>query len=212
MSAHFIQTSAALDADLAEPNPADVAIFAIAWSLGQLPRYTGHALRPISVAEHSLLVCEILEREHGLGGNWLALLCGLCHDAHESVTGDLSSPAKRVVGPAWNQFEGMHRVNHLQAMGLIHAYAQHEHLIHRADLQARATERRDLMPPRRPGLRPWPGIDDAAQGIAPIDWIDLDTPERRAMTWEDWRDRWLDRYHELDHARRHHISAEEVPY
>jgi hypothetical protein len=24
---------------------------------------------------------------------------------------------------------------------------------------------------------------------------------RRAMGWEDWRDRWLDRYHELDFAR-----------
>ena len=70
----------------------------------------------------------------------------------------------------------------------------HRTAIKQADLMALATERRDLLPP---GGTPWSTLNN----IEPIGWVRLHTYERRAMDWEDWRDRWLDRYHELDFAR-----------
>ena len=63
-----------------------------------------------------------------------------------------------------------------------------------SDLIALATEKRDLMPS---SPRPWPVL----AGVEPVGWVNLRSIERERMTWEDWRDRWLDRYHELDFAR-----------
>ena len=192
MSDLFIVDSQGREYDLNPPRIGDVGIFDISWSLGQLNRFTGRCIRPYSVAEHSLLVCEIAEREHGLDVH--GLLCALMHDAHEAYTGDLHSPGKRIVGGAWQAFEDAQARNVATAFALRGASVVHRQCIKQADLQALATERRDLMPPSE---RPW----SILQGVEPIGWVRLDTPERRAMTWEDWRDRFLDRYHELDFAR-----------
>lgn len=188
----WILTATAREFNVAQPRVADVSAMDIAWALAQTNRFTGHALRPYSVAEHSLLVCEIAEREHGLDVH--GLLAALMHDAHEAYTGDLHTPGKRVVGEAWHAWESRMQATVLHAFALITPYAHWATLIRTADLQALATERRDLLPS---GGAPW----DVLQGIEPIGWVRLYTRERRAMDWEDWRDRWLDRYHELDFAR-----------
>ena len=54
----------------------DISILDIAHHLAQINRYTGACSRPYSVAEHSLLVCEIMERELGVSSPH-ALLAGL---------------------------------------------------------------------------------------------------------------------------------------
>lgn len=77
----------------------------IAHSLSQINRFTGHACRPYSVAEHSLLVADIA---HSLGADKEAELCALMHDAHECITGDVASPIKQVLGEVWADFEAMH--------------------------------------------------------------------------------------------------------
>ena len=59
----WLVTANADELDLRVPQPQHITVWAIAWSLGQIVRFNGHALRPYSVAEHSLLVCEIAERE-----------------------------------------------------------------------------------------------------------------------------------------------------
>ncbi len=188
----WILTSQAIAFDVSVPRIADVSAMDIAWSLSQTNRFAGHALRPYSVAEHSLLVCEIAEREHGLDVH--GLLAALMHDAHEAYTGDLHSPGKQVVGERWHAWESLMQATVLRAFALSPPYHHWAPLIRTADLQALATERRDLLPDHP---APWPIL----QGIEPIGWVRLYTPERRAMDWEDWRDRWLDRYHELDFAR-----------
>ena len=48
-------------------NPGALSIRAIAHSLACINRFTGHALRPYSVAEHSLLVCDIVDQQMHLG-------------------------------------------------------------------------------------------------------------------------------------------------
>jgi hypothetical protein len=164
----------------------------IAWHLSQINRFNGAALRPYSVAEHSLLVCEIAERELGLDvfGQFAALM----HDAHECVATDMHTPGKRAIGPPWQAWE------HSWARAIRTAFAMNtaahvfKAAVDQADLMALATEKRDLMPQAKEA---WPVLE----GIEPIGWVRLYSEDRRKANWEDWRDRFLDRYHELEFGR-----------
>lgn len=181
--------------DLAEPNAGEVAPIDIAWALAQINRFTGHTLRPYSVAEHSLLVCEIAERDLKLDAR--GLFAALVHDAHEAYCGDLCSPAKWAIGKPWADFEGHIESTVHTALGThvsSHMYAAE---IKRADLIALATEKRDLMPSNHAGALHWPVLN----GIKPAPWADLRAEWRCRHTWEDWRDAWLDHYHHLNAAR-----------
>lgn len=72
-----------------------IGIRDIAKSLSRINRYTGHSL-PYSVAQHSVLVSELCPPQFAFQG--------LMHDAHEVITGDVSSPLKEVMEhqhPGW---------------------------------------------------------------------------------------------------------------
>jgi hypothetical protein len=71
--------------------PEDVEIVDIAHALSNLTRYSGHATRFYSVAEHSLLVAYIANEIAGP----VAGLLGLAHDMHEAYGGYMISPLKR---------------------------------------------------------------------------------------------------------------------
>lgn len=198
-SACFIPMASGGELDLVNPKPGQLTTLDIGWSLSQLNRFTGHALRPYSVAEHSLLVCEIMERSmpadsvqslHHQSG----LLAALMHDAHECITNDLHSPGKAMLGQAWRQWENQYASFIANKFALNTAFELWRDEIKRADLIALATERRDLI---------WPRTDtwECLEGIEPADWVNLHSPERRQMDWEDWRDRWLDKFHELEFGR-----------
>lgn len=187
----FIVTADGYEVSMAAPHDTQLTPLAIAWSLSQINRFTGHALRPYSVAEHSLLVCDIAERELGLDhhGQFGALM----HDAHECVAGDMHSPGKHVIGHPWYEWE--HQWEHLiRAKFSLHVVMTvHHQAIERADEMALATERRDLMPTVPGAHRPWPRL----AGVKPVEWVYLAEHDRCTASWEDWRDRWLDRYHQL---------------
>lgn len=72
--------------DLANIGPEHFTAFAVADTLAKVNRYNGRTPRPWPVASHSLLV-EALCPHVDLKG-W-----ALLHDAHESIIGDLTSPA-----------------------------------------------------------------------------------------------------------------------
>ncbi len=188
----FIVTSNGDELSLDVPRRGHITALDIAWSLAQTNRFSGRCIRPYSVAEHSLLVCEILERDMGL--NVHAQLLGLMHDAHEAYAGDMHTPGKDQIGAAWRAWES--RWEHLvhSCFALLTAHSVWRREIKHSDLAALATEKRDLMPS---SPTPWPVL----AGVEPVGWVNLRSVERERMTWEDWRDRWLDRYHELDFAR-----------
>jgi hypothetical protein len=191
----FIVLCTGDELSLLNPDLAHFKPLAIAWGLSQTNRYVGQALRPYNVAEHSLLVCDIAERELGLNvhGQFAALM----HDAHEFVATDMHTPGKRRIGPAWHDWEAPWQ-QHMRSAFAMHAAATlYSEEIKRADNMALAIERKTLLPPGRP----WPVL----QGVEVIDWVNLYSPERRAMDWEDWRDRFLDKLHELDFARKEDI-------
>lgn len=89
MNIHCMQTYTGRVVDLTRFNEEDLCVEDIAHSLSQIIRFTGHAMAPYTVAQHSLLVAELLEPRHRL---W-----GLLHDASEAYLGDVASPLKSLL-------------------------------------------------------------------------------------------------------------------
>ncbi|MCV2423380.1 hypothetical protein LNV47_22590 [Paucibacter sp. DJ4R-1] len=197
---------------LRAPDYADLDIASVAHALAQINRFTGHACRPYSVAEHSLLVSEIIAQA---GGGILAQLAGLMHDAHEIICGDCTSPMKAEMRqlaaaqafvstelPHARTFSQFDRVERAAEAAVRTAFRLHDAAklyaadVRHADLVALATERRDLMPAHP---EPWPCL----HGVTPIALhsVDLTDRVRARATWSDWRDDFLERYAELDYAR-----------
>ncbi|OLV20163.1 hypothetical protein [Deinococcus marmoris] len=89
------QTHGHVAFDFLSPTPAHIKDADVAHALAHINRFTGHLNRAFSVAQHSLLVVELLaERGHRDAG---LLLQGLVHDAAECYVGDVSAPLKRLL-------------------------------------------------------------------------------------------------------------------
>lgn len=76
--------------DLLDPDPADIKLHDIARSLSLVCRFGGHIPFAWSVADHSLLVRQLVI---DAGHSELAL-AALHHDSHEAFTGDVPTPLK----------------------------------------------------------------------------------------------------------------------
>lgn len=194
--------------DMAMVDPGEISILSIAHALALLNRFHGHTERPYSVAEHSLLVVEIMERELGEHAP-AALLAGLLHDAHEAHVGDMAAPLKhamRAVALAdgrpssdFDRFERLHSDAVLQRFGIARHAQRHADAIHHADMLARATELRDLMPALDAG-----GAADLAHLPPPVPWVRLS--ERAGLDWQDWRQAFIDRYQALRFGARQELE------
>ena len=177
--------------NLKRVHEADISALDIAHSLSQTNRFNGHACRPYSVAEHSLLVADLLERQFGVRDS-AALLAALLHDGHEAYTGDVPTPIKQILGWVWHDFEQPLENHVLHRFGVLRAARDYGSLIKRCDLIALATERRDLLPP---GGQAWPVLE----GVEPCD-TNLREGSRAAYTWTDWRDLFIERFGELHYG------------
>ncbi|MBB1492081.1 MULTISPECIES: HD domain-containing protein [unclassified Paracoccus (in: a-proteobacteria)] len=92
--------------DLLDPTPMDVEIGDIAHGLAFVARWNGQTRGDwaYTVAEHSLLVEEILSRLNpGIAPQWQ--LAALLHDAPEYVIGDMISPVKAALGPGYREMD-----------------------------------------------------------------------------------------------------------
>lgn len=92
--------------DLLDPTPMDIEIEDIAHGLAFVARWNGQTSGdwPYSVAEHSLLVETLFGRMNpGAAPKWH--LAALLHDAPEYVIGDMISPVKAAVGPAYGALD-----------------------------------------------------------------------------------------------------------
>lgn len=192
MTLHLISTGTDGTFDLSAYDWRQVNILDVAWSLAQTNRFMGHAVRPYSVAEHSLLVAEIAERQFGLDAH--GVQAALLHDAHEAYCGDLHPYTKRVLGMAWRNHERELERAVRGAFWLHTAAAVNAEWVKQADLVALATELRDVV---GGASEDW----GERAGVPAAGWLRLDTPERAARDWEYWRDAFVDRYHELEAAR-----------
>jgi hypothetical protein len=186
------------EVSLAYPQAQDLTPHRVAHNLSMINRYTGSAYRPYSVAEHSLLVADILEQHfmvcpHGV-------MAGLFHDGHEAVTNDQSTPSKQEIGPGWQIFEERFADLLRKSLGLQTAYARYAREIACADRMALAIERPQLLPMNQPDGQPstpWPSL----ARVQPLPGYDLRTKERERAPWHHWRDQFLLRFVSL-HAQR----------
>ena len=140
-----------------------ITIEDVAAGLCKVNRFCGATRVPYSVAQHSVHVSKLI-RQHG--GNWKTQLCGLLHDAHEAVIGDIPTPAKRLlVGAGAFEETVAHRV--MNGLGVDTRSADHA-LIRMCDLIALSTEKRDLMAPEQQSWGEFPRPD--ARKVKPVGW------------------------------------------
>lgn len=175
-----------------------ISLLDIAHHLSQINRFCGACRRPYSVAEHSLLVLQIVEHTMPLA-NPAVLMAALMHDAHEAYTNDISSPMKQVVGEAWRMEE--HRIQRavLQRFGLLTATTSASKLIQWADLTALVTERKELMPDAGPM---W-DVEGTHEAVTYWDFKVGDED----FGWKDWRDAFVEKFGELEFARKRLTDA-----
>jgi 5'-deoxynucleotidase YfbR-like HD superfamily hydrolase len=141
MTAHCMQTHTGLMVDLCRIAEEDIRIEDIAHALSQIIRFTGHANRPYTVAQHSMLVADLCPEEHRM---W-----GLMHDAAEAYVGDVATPLKSLL-PDYQQIE--ERIQKIVAgrFGLCWPIPDS---VKQADREALMIEKADLFNKRLP----WPG-------------------------------------------------------
>lgn len=128
--------------NLITPSALDIEIHDIALGLSRNTRWNGQTVgeHGWSVAQHALLVVEILQRQNPDRPSWV-LLAALLHDAPEYVTHDLITPLKAAVGDVFREIESrLQEAVHL-AFGLpARLPPEISAEIKRADLVAGATE------------------------------------------------------------------------
>jgi hypothetical protein len=188
----WIQTAHGHKFDLLAPTVDMVDVLDIAHALSHICRFTGHVAEFFSVAQHSLLVADLLAwRECSPE----VQLRGLFHDASEAYLSDLASPWKRStpLGPPYVKHENV-------LMDCIADWANLPRGFHRyksvewADRTSLLIEARDLM-----GGPDWAAPDsEMGRGFYP-----LPTPfYARERPMRQVRDAFLLRYGELVTERR----------
>lgn len=93
----WMRVSSGKHVNLAEFSVGDVDLEDVITALSNIKRCNGHGDRrePLSVLQHSMLVCDLA---HEFTGSHKLALAGLLHDAHEAYIGDTTSPVKTLTG------------------------------------------------------------------------------------------------------------------
>ncbi len=193
---------------LSYPRSDDLTIERIAHNLSMINRFVGSTYRPYSVAEHSLLVADILEQHFGLCPH--GVFAGLMHDGHEAVTGDQSSPSKKEIGPGWDIFEGKFEAIVSRHFRFRTAALRYAREIKSADLMALAIERAQLMPQHQPNgmpCTPWPCL----ARVPVLEGYDLNSVWNQSVTWQGWKQSFIDRARALEEQRHQtHLESHHV--
>lgn len=132
----FIQTHSGARVSIMDPDPKDITIEDIGWSLAHQCRFAGHCKKFYSVAEHSILVASYLPREIRLEA--------LLHDAAEAYIIDIPSPLKQLL-PDYKIFEKRFERAIRTALDLNYLIDDQKNIIKFADKVALATEADNLM-------------------------------------------------------------------
>ena len=142
----FVSTYTGRQIHPLSPDPEQIDIEDIAHGLAFQCRFNGQTRHFYSVAQHSLIVAELVPKR--------LRMAALLHDAAEAYLGDVVKPLKLLL-PFYSDIENQV----MKAISLKFGIGNlDDRAIKRADLIALATEKRDLMPH---STEPW----SALQGI-----------------------------------------------
>jgi len=142
---------------LLDPKIEDIEIKDIAHALSNICRFSGHTKTFYSVAQHSVIVGDLMVINNPL--------YGLLHDASEAYLGDITRPLKSLL-PDYRLLEEITRNNIYKRFNLkLDLIIKSE--VDKYDLIALATEKRDLMGGGR-GWRSLLGIRPVKEKINPL--------------------------------------------
>lgn len=128
----YIQTLSGKHINYFDIHHEDIVIEDIATALSHICRFAGHLPEFYSVAQHSVLVSQLVPAEFALEA--------LLHDAAEAYVQDIPAPLKRIL-PDYRRVEGYVDGVVREKFGL----PAHQHpTVKYADLVMLGTERRDL--------------------------------------------------------------------
>ena len=178
----YLQTVSGKPVNPFDPDPESLDIEDIARALANQCRFGGHCRVFYSVAQHSVLVSELVERR---GGDVEDAFGALMHDAAEAYLGDMPHPLKHrsSLGAAFKAAE-----DHLEkAIRDRFAIRSDAPQIKRADRALLATERRAFSAE----TWRWPELE----GVEPLDM------ELTAWTPDEAAQAFAERYSELDAKR-----------
>lgn len=145
------------------PQPEDIDIDHIAWSLSMLCRFNGVVRDFYSVAQHSVIVAQIVESQ--APGDNAMILKALLHDAPEAYLGDTVTSVKRCL-PGFSQMEAVIDVAVSRRFSIP---TEMPSIIHDADMIALVTEARDLHDNFKLGPELTDKYAPLAFTIAPVD-------------------------------------------
>lgn len=155
----WILTRGARKVDLIAPTASMIDPTDIAHSLSMQCRFNGHTRSFYSVAQHCVLVADLVPAEHQLAA--------LLHDATEAYVGDMVRPLKEGLREFYAAYQLASLFDEVEQriwLAICDRFDLDPALpdsVKHADLVALATEKRDLMPEHP---EPWPCLD----GIEPI--------------------------------------------
>lgn len=167
MSIDFITTATGKRFHFEDPQPDEIDIADIAYSLSNTNRWGGHSCPAFNVAQHSVMVADALLRN---GAPQIIQLQGLMHDAAEAYLGDIPTPIKRKL-PEYMAMELLVTDAIFRKFGIPLPLDQQVHL---QDVEIRRWEYRDLMPDAygvdppfgpHPTLKVWTPVESEASFV-----------------------------------------------
>lgn len=172
----WIQAASGIAVDLDDPLPQQIKLDDIVVALSKLNRWTGHTASFYSVAEHSIVVAQLVLQMIPAGEDAIPYVrAALMHDAHEAYCGDISSPLKTLLP----QIKGIQRKLQI-TIDSVFGLMPTPHVVIQADLMALTLEREQLMGPSQ---RNWGW--ESPKPIANID-LECMTPGLAAMAFRQW--------------------------
>lgn len=160
--------------DFLKPHEHEFDIYDIAHALANINRFCGHTREPYSVAQHSVLMSNIVTPRLGKAA--------LLHDGAEAYLGDVSSPLKALL-PEYKVIEARTEFALMAHFG-IEPVTYNDPEIKRYDMRFLASEKRDLLAARD---MPWPTLE----GVTPVPY------KIKPRPWILARDMFLARYFEI---------------